>query len=198
MLFCIILYQNHIYGFAMLRPRINGLCNQFWSEGKTACQGGAGTLNIRYKCKTLSIICSWVANLLEACVRGIIETSRDQLKSSTFLVLWCSSCLVGTALGISCHMQMVKADNRFHRKLAYLLHYDHIKSTSPIHCWYVVGHCSKPYLEFLYAECFEWPTAKGRPIAWNLQTAFKIFVTAHIIPTDVKKSHTTQQPVSRP
>ena len=31
-------------GFGMLRPRINGLFNQFWSEGKIACQGGVGGL----------------------------------------------------------------------------------------------------------------------------------------------------------
>ena len=33
-----------IYGFGMLRPRINGLFNQFWSEDKIACQGGVGGL----------------------------------------------------------------------------------------------------------------------------------------------------------
>ncbi len=33
-----------IYGFVMLWPRINGIFDQFRSEGKIACQGGAGTL----------------------------------------------------------------------------------------------------------------------------------------------------------
>ena len=33
-----------LYGFGMLRPRINSLFNQFRSEGKVACQGGVGGL----------------------------------------------------------------------------------------------------------------------------------------------------------
>ena len=48
-----------------------------------------------------------------------------------------------------------KADNGFPRKSAYPLHYNHIKDTSPIDCWYY----SKPYLEFLNVDAFE--SAKG-------------------------------------
>ncbi len=78
MLFCIILYQNHIYtgrlcytlrwchlktitfqciyGFAMLWPRINGLFDQCRSEGKIDCQGGAGTLNKQCKARHAEFI----------------------------------------------------------------------------------------------------------------------------------------------
>ena len=89
---------------------------------------------------------------------------------------------------------MVKADNGFPRKLAYLLHYDydHIKSTSPVDCWYGVGHYSKPYLNFLYAEAFERPKAKIGQLPGIFIKSLSNFVAAHIIPTDVKKSHTTQ------
>ena len=53
-----------IYGFDMLSPRINGLFGQFQSEGKTACQGGAGTLKNLEATHLLEIPASKVINVL--------------------------------------------------------------------------------------------------------------------------------------